>query len=203
MYSDNNSKAIKELEYAERLLASQNKWWKRLLNLQWPYRLFLRTLHLGLTLDVGCGVGRNLKNLGSNTVGVDIDEAAVRIARNRGFVAYTVPDFEKSKWAREGSFDSLLFAHVLEHMRKDEARETIRFYLKYLRKQGRIVMIVPQERGFKADSTHKVFLDFTDLCEILEFVGIKAIHKCSFPFPRFTGKIFKYNESIVIGYNKS
>lgn len=174
-----------------------------MLNVQWPYRMFLKSLHLGLTLDVGCGIGRNLKNIGSNAVGVDTDETAVRIARERGFVAFTVPEFEKSEWARDGLFDSLLFAHVLEHLEKDVGSDIIKYYLRFLRKQGKVVLIVPQERGFKTDYTHKVFMDFTDLSEMFEIYKLKIIRKCSFPFPRFTGRFFKYNESIVIGQNIS
>jgi 2-polyprenyl-3-methyl-5-hydroxy-6-metoxy-1,4-benzoquinol methylase len=190
---------MNDSEYAEKLLASQNRWWKRLLNVQWPYRAFLKSLHLGLTLDVGCGVGRNLKNLGSNVVGVDTDETAIRIAKERGFDAFTVPDFERSKWAREGLFDSLLFSHVLEHMEREAATETVKFYLPFLRKQGKVVLITPQERGFKADPTHKTFMRFADLVEIFEALKLTVERKHAFPFPHFAGRFFTYNEFVVTG----
>jgi SAM-dependent methyltransferase len=170
-----------------------------LLNVQWPYRMFLKSLHLGLTLDIGCGIGRNLKNLGSNVVGIDTDENAVRIARDRGFEALTVKEFERSKWARDGLFNSLLFSHVLEHMRRDTAEETVKYYLPFLRKQGNVVLVAPQERGFKSDPTHLTFMDFGQLVEIMVSLDVDIVRTCSFPFPRFTGRFFKYNEFVVIG----
>jgi len=194
---------VNDSEYAERLLSCQNKWWKRLLNVQWPYRVFLRSLDLGLTLDVGCGVGRNLKTLGCNGVGVDTNETAVGLARQQGFQAFTTEDFRKSKWATKGGFDSLLFAHVFEHMTRSEATETLRLWLPYLKIGGSTVLITPQEKGFKSDPTHVTFMDFDDLGVILQALKISVVGKYSFPFPRFAGRLFTYNEFVILGTKDS
>src|SRR5674476_1246283 len=50
-------------EYARRLQTLSGARWKRVLDVQMPYRANLRRLHLGRTLDVGCGTGRNLAAL--------------------------------------------------------------------------------------------------------------------------------------------
>ena len=189
---------VNDPAYAESLLTTQNKWWKRLLNVQWPYRAFLRSLGLGLTLDVGCGVGRNLKTLGDKGVGVDPNETAVRLARQQGCQAFTPEDFRRSEWAVEGRFDSLLCAHVLEHLKRPDAIETLATWLPFLKPQGRLVLIVPQEKGFQADRTHLTFLDGEDLAQICESLQVRVVRKCSFPFPRFMGRFFTYNESVVL-----
>jgi 2-polyprenyl-3-methyl-5-hydroxy-6-metoxy-1,4-benzoquinol methylase len=189
---------VNDPAYAESLLARQGKWWKRALNVQWPYRMFLRSLGLGLTLDVGCGVGRNLRTLGHNGVGVDTNETAVRLARRQGFEAFTVQDFPASKWARAGAFDALLLAHVLEHMTRDDAIGMLRSWLPYLKPGGRTVLITPQEKGFRSDPTHVTFMDFDELTLITQTLGLVVTRRCSFPFPRLGGRFFTYNEFVVI-----
>src|SRR5690349_17057220 len=54
-------------DYAARLHALQGKRWKRLLNVQAPYQWNLRRRHLGRTLEIGCGIGRNLASLGAGS----------------------------------------------------------------------------------------------------------------------------------------
>src|SRR3954470_22543342 len=102
--------------YTDRLNRLESVWWKRLLDVQRPYRWNLQRLQLGFTLDVGCGVGRNLINLDGNGVGVDHNESSVAEARSRGLVALTPGEFATSEFARPQRFDSLLLAHVVEHM---------------------------------------------------------------------------------------
>ena len=79
--------------YADRLVALESVWWKRVLPVQAPYRWNLRRQRLGRTLDVGCGVGRNLATLGPGSVGVDHNATSVLIARGRGHQAFTVEGF--------------------------------------------------------------------------------------------------------------
>jgi SAM-dependent methyltransferase len=53
------------VEYARRLQRLSGRRWKRLIDVQAPYRWNIHRLRLGRTLDVGCGIGRNLKHLGA------------------------------------------------------------------------------------------------------------------------------------------
>lgn len=190
-----NKKTTKDSAYAERLTNLSNVWWKRALDTQRPYRWNLRRLNLGRVLDVGCGIGRNLINLGDNSVGVDHNKEAIKSLKDRGFEAYTVEEFKKLKSAKK-SFDSMLLAHVLEHMTPDESKEVLSFYLPYVK--NRVVIICPQEKGFTTDETHVTFLDATDIENILKDLGLKIEKSYSFPFPRVIGKIFAYNETVVI-----
>lgn len=185
--------------YAKRLQTRGGAWWKRLLRVQAIYRWNLRRLKPGLTLDVGCGIGRNLDHLDGNGVGIDHNPTAVAEAQRRGFTALTPEEFAASPHAEEGRFDSILLAHVVEHMRYDEAVDLVRRYLPFVAPSGKAIFICPQESGFKSDSTHVEFADFESLQRLCHDVGLKATKAYSFPFPRFTGRFFRHNESVVVG----
>lgn len=167
--------------------------------MQAPFRWNLRRLALGLTLDVGCGVGRNLAHLAASGVGVDPNPHAVAEARRRGFEAYTEDSFWASPRAEPASFDALLFSHVLEHVPRPEIAPLVGRYLGLLRPGGRVVLITPQEAGFRSDATHIALLDFEALQDLLGRLGVQLVRSYSFPFPRFAGKVFRYNEFVVIG----
>jgi SAM-dependent methyltransferase len=92
--------ATKRLDYAERLQHLEAAWWKRLLDVQRPYRWNLRRSHLGCTLDLGCGIGRNLMNLDPGSVGIDHNRHSVAVARERGLTAYTTDEFLGSALSR-------------------------------------------------------------------------------------------------------
>src|SRR4051812_13892363 len=70
--------------YAERLRLKQPVWWKRILPVQLPYRLNIRSQHLGRALDIGCGIGRNMAALSLDSIGVDHNPQSVALARQAG-----------------------------------------------------------------------------------------------------------------------
>lgn len=189
-----------EAWYADRLARRETLWWKRFLNVQGPYRQHLRKLDLGFVLDVGCGVGRNLLHLGGTSAGVGVDHnpAAVEIARRRGVMAYPASTFRSAPQARAGGFDAMLLSHVAEHMRESEVAELILSYLDLVRPGGKIVVITPQEAGYRSDPTHVEFMDFSRVERVLLRVGCHPIASYSFPFPRAFGRFFKYNEFVVL-----
>lgn len=187
-----------EAEYTKRLVNLQSIWWKRIFDVQAPYRWNIRRLNLGKTLDLGCGIGRNLKHLHLDSVGIDHNPHSIEICTQLGLKAYLPSDFEKSELARGESFDAILIAHVLEHTLFNDALSLIRDYLKFLRPNGRVVLITPQELGYSSDETHLTFFDFGLLTKIANDLNLKVETKRSFPFPRAAGKFFKYNEFNLI-----
>jgi len=80
--------STKNEDYTKRLL-DQSVWWKRILDVQRPYRIHLQRLNLGCVLEIGCGIGRNLINLGKDTrsIGIDHNPNSVAVAVSRGLVA--------------------------------------------------------------------------------------------------------------------
>jgi SAM-dependent methyltransferase len=189
--------------YAERSLQRQTARWKRLLDVQRPYRAHLQSLDLGLVLEVGCGVGRNLEHLRGNGVGVDPDARAVQIARSRGLTAFLPDELRASEFNRAGRFDSLLFSHVLEHMTAAQARDLVRGHLDSLRAGGRVVVVTPQEAGFRSDPTHVEWMDFDKVESVLRSAGVEVESRYSFPLPRLCGRVFKYNEFVTLGRKRA
>jgi len=185
-------------EYTRRLLELQGQRWKRVLDVQAPYRWNLRRLQLGFTLDLGCGIGRTLVNLGGNGVGVDHNPESVNICRARGLSAFTPEQFRASEYGVTASFDSLLLSHVIEHMTELEAKQLVGEYVGDIKPGGLLVLITPQEVGYRSDSTHVHFADFQVNAAVCESLGAHVVRQYSFPFPRFVGRIFIYNEFITV-----
>lgn len=183
-------------DYAERLSTLSSARWKQLLDVQRPYRWNLQRLDLGRTLDVGCGIGRNLHNLPVGSVGVDHNATSIAVAREAGLDAVTSEEFTAAP-PPPGSFRTLLFAHVLEHMTPEFAQGLVADYLPY--SSQRVVAICPQERGYASDATHVTFLEADDIADILSSAGVVVERAYSFPFPRPVGKVFTYNETVVVG----
>lgn len=185
--------------YAERLNRLQNKRWKKILNVQLPWKLRMKRLRLGRVLDVGCGNGRNLHYLDPGSVGVDHNAYSIRTARESGVEAYTVDEFfANPEVSAPERYDSLLAAHLIEHLTPEESRTIMGSYLPMLKSGGRVVFICPQERGYASDPTHVQFADFEVLERLCADLGLTVESTRSFPFPRFAGKPFIYNEFHVV-----
>ena len=194
----NGSMDTRSDAYAARLVARQGLWWKRLLRVQAIYQWNLRRHRLGRTLDIGCGLGRNLTTLDEGSVGVDHNASAVAHAREAGLPAYTVEELQAGPEARPGSFDALLLSHVVEHMSPEQARELLAAYLPFLRPGGRVLFICPQEKGYASDPTHETWTDGPALEQLARDCGLEPEPWRSYPLPRATGKYFTYNEFNVV-----
>jgi SAM-dependent methyltransferase len=186
------------VDYTNRLQRKEQARWKQVLDVQAPYRWNIRRLGLGHTLDVGCGLGRNLRHLGGDGVGVDHNPASVAAARAAGLTAYTSAEFRTSGKAVPGAFDSMLLAHVVEHMGEGDARQLLEEYLPYVRQGGRVVFITPQERGYASDPTHVRWVGFAEAARLCRDLGLSVQRQYSFPFPRPVGKVFTYNEFVTV-----
>lgn len=190
-------KATAGRDYADRLGRLELARWKRILDVQRPYRWNLRRLQLGRCLDVGCGIGRNLLNLGPDAIGVDHNADAIRVCRERGLTAYTTEEFAAIDLP-VGGFDSMLIAHVLEHVDAGVGDSIITDYLAYLKPDAKIVVITPQEKGFTTDATHIRFVDHEGVKAHAARLGLTVELAYSFPFPRIVGKVFPYNEFVTV-----
>jgi 2-polyprenyl-3-methyl-5-hydroxy-6-metoxy-1,4-benzoquinol methylase len=187
-----------DVQYTERLARRSGAWWKKAIGAQVPYRWNIRRITEGPTLDVGCGIGRNLEHLDGDGVGVDINQHSVEMAQSRGFRAHTVSEFPRSQDAVTGGYGTILFAHVLEHMTLDEAVSLVREYLPYLKPGGLVVVIVPQESGFASDPTHVSMVDSEQIQRIAQANELATERVFSFPFPRAAGRVFRHNETVAL-----
>lgn len=186
-------------DYTERLVGLEQPLWKRVLDVQAPYRWNIRRLLGGRhVLDVGCGLGRNLAHLGANGVGVDHNPTSIDVCRQRGLTAFTTAEFGDTEYAKPGRFDGLLAAHLIEHMPRADAVKVIDSYLGYLAPGALVVFICPQERGYTTDATHVEFTDFEGLTDIAVQLGLTVVKQLSFPLPRAAGNVFPYNEFVLL-----
>lgn len=185
-------------DYAERLTRLETARWKQVLDVQRPYRWNLRRLNLGRTLDIGCGIGRNLKNLGPDAVGVDHNAHSIAYCRQLGLTAHTTQEFFEGAQGQPESFDALLCAHLLEHVSEAVADDIVAQYLPYLRPGGQVVFITPQEVGFRSDETHIRWVDAGVAEAHATRQGLVVRRSYSFPLPRPAGKVFKYNEFVTV-----
>lgn len=90
-----NELGARAVEYTPRLARNEGAWWKRL-NIQAPCRWNLRRLRPGFTVDLGCGLGRNLVHIGGNGVGIDRNPFSVEVARSRDSAAFLPGEFDNS-----------------------------------------------------------------------------------------------------------
>lgn len=193
------SKSTDGSDYTERLSRLQQPLWKRVLDVQAPYRWNVRRLFGDReVLDIGCGIGRNLDHLAPRGVGVDHNEHSVQICRDRGLTAFTIEDFKKSEYAKPARFGGMLAAHLVEHMPRPDAVKILDSYLEYLAPGGIVVLICPQERGYATDATHVAFTDLDGLADVATQLGLSVSRRLSFPFPRAAGKLFTYNEFVLV-----
>ncbi len=195
--------STQDQSYTERLHSKQNVWWKRWIDVQAPYRWNLRRLKPGFVLDIGCGIGRNLMHLGGNGVGLDHNPQSVELTRGLGFKAFQPDEFVTSEYNVPQSFDSLLLSHVAEHMRAEECVELIRTYESLIKANVKLIVICPQEAGFRSDSTHVEFMDFDKITRLMKQTSFAPSVEFSFPFPRVVGRLLPYNEFVCVGAKKS
>lgn len=185
--------------YIRQLMSNESVFWKRALHVQAPYLWNLKRFRLGRTLDIGCGIGRNLMGLVAGSVGIDHNSFAVEVCRRKGFEAYTPQGFARIYGPTNEKFDALLFSHVLEHMSFMDASALVGEYAPYLKQRSKMLFITPQEAGFKRDASHVEFMDFKKLKSLLEAHRFSPASAISFPFPRPVGYLFPYNEFVVLG----
>ncbi|NRA46992.1 MAG: methyltransferase domain-containing protein [Oligoflexales bacterium] len=201
LYTEKKVEDTKSVDYANRLESMQKKSWKENLRFLDPYRMYLRYVCRGQTLDIGCGIERVLGFL-DNVVGIDHNIDSVKMCKRLGYKAFTSEEFIKSSFAKKDQFETILLSHVAEHMTTSQCQELIDSYLPFLKSKGRLVLITPQENGYKSDSSHVEFMDFAKLALIGKQLGFQQLSRYSFPFPRIFGRFYIYNEFVYIGVKK-
>jgi SAM-dependent methyltransferase len=185
-------------EYTDRLRRPDSARWKQVLDVQRPYRWNVRRLAPGFVLDIGCGIGRNLTHLDGHGVGIDHNPHSVAEARARGLEAYTNEEFAATDWNRSSAFDSILCSHVLEHLGMEDARQLLAEYLPLMKSTGRVILIVPQQAGFRSDATHVQYLDPPRLARLTALLPLELERIFSFPLPPCAGRVFRHNETVAV-----
>jgi len=193
----------KDASYTSRSIRLQSASWKSFIRPFDPYKFHLRSLRPGFMLEVGCGIGRNLGFVNGNGVGIDHNQSSVDHCRKLGFQAFSGEEFMTSKFASPGTFDSILLSHILEHMDHVARVELLKTYLPLLKPRGKVILITPQEKGQASDPTHIEMVGFEEQAALGQAFELKMLKSYSFPFLRFMGKYFIYNEFVSIWLKES
>ena len=181
--------------YSDRLKSLQDKRWKKWLSAVNPYRWHIRRIVREPALEVGCGIGRVLQFAPDQIEGVDHNPHAVVTCRERGLNACDTEEFLARPVKK---YQSLILSHVLEHMSLDTAHDVLSSYLPNLDVGGKLILICPQERGYRSDATHEFFMDYDAMVGLCKQLGLSVRSKYSFPFPRSFGELYIYNEFVVV-----
>jgi 2-polyprenyl-3-methyl-5-hydroxy-6-metoxy-1,4-benzoquinol methylase len=98
----------------------------------------------GKILDIGCGSGDTLsllKSVGWDVYGLDIDNGAIKVARERGLDKVSLGSYEDLKKYPDNYFDAIRLYHVIEHL--DNPENCLKLAHKKLKPGGEIIIGTP------------------------------------------------------------
>jgi ubiquinone/menaquinone biosynthesis C-methylase UbiE len=145
-------------------------------------------------LDVGCGMGANMRLLaasGREVAGVTLSDEEARAVRAGGFTCHVCDVEREDLPVEDASVDALVFCHVLEHMAWPRA--VLRRHLRVLRPGGGVYVVLPNPVQFRQrwefvcgrfrytetgvmDRTHLRLFDFVAARELVESAGLEVEH---------------------------
>lgn len=154
----------------------------------------------GPTIDFGCGAGQMLERLPAGSVGLELNPHLIKALRERHLSVVEargdLTDFELKPF-QEGVFRSLIISHVLEHL--PDPAEALAVMFRACQRLGitRVIAVVPGEKGYASDRTHKTFIDKayldTRLPQVLE--GFSRTHLSYYPGPwEWVGRYYVFHE---------
>jgi 2-polyprenyl-3-methyl-5-hydroxy-6-metoxy-1,4-benzoquinol methylase len=164
-------------------------------------------------LDLGCGDGSFLEYLDPRVFekeGIDVSQKSVDICRSKGIKTFkgTIFDYPEKK-----KFDVITLWHVAEHLFNPS--ETITVAKKYLKKDGLLIIGVPntnsfgfkvaQENWFHFDSPRHTFLPNNQtICYLAQNNGLKIHQEINefydFPLDLFWSLAFSKYKFLLIFY---
>jgi len=133
-------------EYATMFRVEETHWWYQAL-----HRLIFQTLEAELPdwrakeiVDVGCGTGAILKQLGNpeKNVGIDLAPEAISFCRQRGLKNVQQGDIHALPFP-DASFDAVICSSVLYHQWVSDVEGAVREMYRVLRPDGVLLVNVP------------------------------------------------------------
>jgi SAM-dependent methyltransferase len=161
-------------------------------------------------LDFGCGFGQMLhalKEAGITTAeGIDIEPAAIRFCRERGFVCTDAA--ESPEFYREcaGSFDFVLMSHVLEHFPKEQVIPQLEKLKGLLKPGGALIVMVPNAQSHTGaywayeDFTHHLLFTSGSLYYVLRAAGYAHIEFLDIDCTEGMSTIKRVLKQVLLGY---
>lgn len=199
------SSAEYDSAYAERQLSRSRNPFRRLIK-GFYIRDVLRDIH-GTTIDFGCGAGQLLNRLPPGSIGLEVNPSLVTQLKMQGLNVQRYDPGQDQLCFTElasGRYQTFVMSHVLEHF--DDAADGLRKILCACERLHipRVVIVVPGEKGYAFDDTHRSFVnrDYLTCHNLLECEGYSVTKMRYFPINlEAIGKFFTFHELKVI-YDK-
>lgn len=188
--------------YADRQLSRSRNPFRRLVK-GFYLRDLMREVR-GPTIDFGCGAGQILARLPAGSLGLEVNATLVEALRSSGLNAQLydpASDRLRFEGLPSGHFQTFVMSHVLEHF--DDAADGLRQILRacHRLKTSRVVIVVPGEKGYAFDKTHRSFVnyDYLQRHQLLDCEGYRVSTLRYFPINHeAVGKYFTFHELKVI-----
>jgi SAM-dependent methyltransferase len=185
------------LEYRE-YLESKYLPGRRLYLHGWIYPRYLKEFVPGAIYDFGCGVGSFLefcKRRGVPAVGIDSNPSMVGACLAHGFNAQV--DDVVSPHTITAPISNVICDNVLEHLTGDRIELFFESMKSLIRKEGVLLIVVPNRKGFAQDPTHVTFVERDFIERIARDHSLSLSLKFNFPLGnRFLGERFVFNMTI-------
>lgn len=191
--------------YAARQLSRSRSPLRRLIK-GFYLRDVLSDIH-GPTIDFGCGAGQLLNRLPAGSLGLEVNPSLVAQLKLQGLnVQRYDPGQDLLCFTELASdqYQTFVMSHVLEHF--DDAAGGLRKILSACRRLHitRVVIVVPGEKGYAFDDTHRSFVnrDYLKHHNLLNCEGYSVTKMRYFPINlKVIGKFFTFHELKLI-YDK-
>ena len=164
----------------------------------------------GSVIDYGCGAGELLEYLSQDSIGLEVNKAAVDYCSQKSLkvfeIDHSLPSRTLAPFINE-NFRTIVFNHVLEHIPQPEIFFKSLIETLAITNISRLIIVSPGEKGFSSDKTHQVFIDtnwFNDYA-FLQRPELKVAASYYFPINlNYAGRFFTHNEwHLIIDFVKN
>jgi SAM-dependent methyltransferase len=164
-----------------------------------------RTWAPGALLEIGCGVGALLYELGQgghDCTGLETSPAALKTAEALALDQRNVSVVGRASETWTARFDYVLAFEVLEHVERDE--EALRQWASYLRPGGKLLLSVPAHRRRWSASDewagHVRRYERTQLSDLVRRVGLQVddIECYGFPIANLVDPVRSWNHARLL-----
>lgn len=164
------------------------------------YPKILKQFSKGKIIDLGCGTGEFLQFLklkNRELSGIDNNPYLVEKCVNKGFDV-KLDDVTKLENIAENT-ENALCDNVLEHLDMNQIDMFFAALKRKMAKNGNLVVIVPDKKGFQHDPTHKTFVNKQIIDKMCSKHEIQLQNNFSHPINiSFVGNIFYLNMQVFV-----